>query len=202
MARVLLIYAHPGHRHSHVNRKMFRAAQQVEGITVLDLYATYPRFDIDVDAEQNRLRTHDVVLFQYPVFWYSAPALVKEWLDLVLEHGFAYGDGGTELAGKRMMLALTTAGSDSAYTDAGYQNYPLRTFLTPMEQTATLCKMEFVPPYVLHGALKAPETGEAAAHIDGYRHLLAALRDDRYDFAGAAAQDITTHATLPLNRDA
>ncbi|MDV7142898.1 NAD(P)H-dependent oxidoreductase [Tropicimonas sp. TH_r6] len=202
MARVLLLYAHPGHRHSHVNRAMFRAAQAIEGITAVDLYARYPRFDIRIDAEQAQLLEHDILLFQYPVFWYSSPALVKEWLDLVLEHGFAYGHDGTQLAGKRMMLAVSAAGPEEAYSSSGYQNFPLRTFLAPMEQTATLCKMDFTPPYVLYHALKAPKDGALDAHVAGYVQLLEALRDDRYDFDAASARDCVTRDTLPLHAEA
>ena len=134
MAGLIVYYAHPGHKHSQVNCYMARVAAGVEGITYVDLYSDYPRMDINVDVEQERLLAHDVILFQFPLFWYSTPSIVKEWQDLVLEHGFAYGSGGDELEGKRMMLAITTAGPEDAYTEQGYQHYPLRTFLTPSEQ--------------------------------------------------------------------
>ena len=136
MARLLVCYAHPGHKHSHVNKYMASAAAALDGITFVDLYSDYPRFDIDVDAEQQRLLDHDVILFQFPLFWYSTPSIVKEWQDLVLEHGFAYGTDGDKLAGKRMMLVVSGAGPKDAYTHAGYQHFPIRTFLTPLEQTA------------------------------------------------------------------
>ena len=55
------------------------------------------------------LLDHDVVLFQFPLFWYSTPSILKEWQDLVLEHGFAYGAEGDALDGKRMMIAVTVA---------------------------------------------------------------------------------------------
>ena len=132
--------------------------------------------------EQQRLLDHDVVLFQFPVFWYSTPSILKEWQDLVLEHGFAYGSGGERLSGKRLMLAVTGAGPEEAYTHNGYQHYPLRTFLTPLEQTARLCKMRFPAPYVLYGSLKAPTAGQVEPHVAGYVALLEAIRDDRYDF--------------------
>ena len=102
MASLIVYYAHPGHKHSHVNRQMARVAREVDGITCADLYHDYPRFDINVDIEQQRLLDHDVILFQFPVFWYSSPSIVKEWEDLVLEHGFAYGAGGDKLSGKHM----------------------------------------------------------------------------------------------------
>lgn len=202
MARVLAYYAHPGHRYSHANREMYERAKRVDGITLVDLYAEYPRFDIDIDREQQRLLGHDVIVLQFPMFWYSTPSLVKEWEDLVLEHGFAYGSDGDRLAGKRLMLAITAAGPKEAYTPEGYQRYPIRTFLTPLERTAGLCHMEFSPPYVLYASLRAPAEGLVAPHADGYRRLLEALRDDRYDFDAAAAHDVVCHDYLPILEEA
>lgn len=202
MANLIIYYVHPGQRFTRANKAMVEAAHEVAGITFVDLYAEYPRHDINVDREQSRLLDHDVILFQFPLYWYSTPSLLKEWQDLVLEHGFAYGSGGDNLAGKTMMLAVTTAGPADAYTPAGYQHYPIRTFLTPLEQTARLCKMAFPAPYVLHAALKAQETEEIAEHAKGYTALIEAIRDDRYDFHRAVDLDIVTHVSLPIMQEA
>ncbi len=198
MARLIVYYAHPGNRYSHVNTAMADVAAAQGGITFVDLYAEYPRFDIDIDREQQRLLDHDVILFQFPLFWYSTPSLIKEWEDLVLEHGFAYGHDGTRLVGKRMMLAVSAAGPEDAYTTDGYQHYPLRSFLTPLEQTARLCKMEFTPPYVLYASLQAPQDGRLEPHVEGYRRLLIAIRDDRYDFDAVRGRDTVRAETLPI----
>jgi putative NADPH-quinone reductase len=184
----IVYHAHPGPQHSHANRALAAVARGVEGITVVDLYAEYPRFDIDVDREQARLLDHDVILFQYPMFWYSTPSILKEWLDLVLEHGFAYGTGGDRLRGKTLMLAITAAGPEDAYAPDGYQRYPIRTFLAPLEQTAHLCGMRFGVPYVLFGALRAGQDGRLDRHLTGYRLLLTAIRDGRHDFGGGGAE--------------
>ena len=202
MARLLVNYAHPGHRLSQVNKPLADAAARTDGITFVDLYRDYPRFEIDIDREQKNLIEHEVILFQFPFFWYSTPSLIKEWLDLVLEHGFAYGAGGDKLTGKIMMLAITAAGPDAAYTPSGYQHFSLREFLRPLEQTASLCHMHFAPPYVLFGSLKAPREGEVQPHVAGYRQLLEAIRDDRYDFDAADQQDFVTYRTLPITEDA
>ena len=202
MARLLVYYAHPGHRTSHVNRAMAEIAQSIDHIAFVDLYRLYPRHNIDIAAEQGRLIASDVVLFQFPLFWYSTPSLIKEWEDLVLEHGFAYGSGGDRLADKTMMLAVTAAGAEDAYAASGYQNFPLRTFLTPLEQTARLCRMRFTPPYVLFSSLSAPTTDEMDRHVQGYRHLLTAIRDDAYDFDRADQKSLITHDALPLNEAA
>lgn len=198
MSRLIVYYAHPGHRHSHVNRSMADAARNVAGIDFVDLYADYPRLDINVDTEQQRLLDHDVILFQFPLFWYSTPSMIKEWQDLVLEHGFAYGHEGDRLAGKRMMLAISAAGPQDAYTPDGFQHYSLRTFLTPLEQTARLCGMQFAAPYVIYSSLKAPAEGTVNPHTAGYVRLLEAIRDDRYDFDAAAARQIVTREDIPV----
>lgn len=197
MSRILLLFAHPGRASSRVNAAMWSAAQAVDGITRDDLYAANPRYDIDIAAEQDRLRAHDVIVLQFPLFWYSCPALVKEWIDLTFEHGFAYGHEGEALKGKSLLLALTTGGPEEAYSPSGYQNFPLRTFLTPFEQTANLCQMRFLPPYVHYGSLTSSEESHAA-HAAGFAALLTALRDDRFDTARAEQSDVLTHDTLPL----
>lgn len=201
MSRVIVYYAHPGHRFSRANKAMAKEARTIEGVSFVDLYASYPRHDIDVDREQARLLEHSVILFQCPLFWYSTPSLVKEWQDLVLEHGFAYGSGGDQLAGKAMMFALTAAGPADAYTERGYQHFPLRTFLTPLEQTARLCGMHFPAPYVLHGSLQADDEA-IEQHCKGYGQLLRALRDDRYDIQAALQKDVVTHTDLPILQEA
>ncbi len=201
MARLIVYFAHPGHKYSQVNRAMSRVARDVDGVTYVDLYEDYPRFDINVDIEQQRLLDHDVILFQFPLFWYSTPSILKEWQDIVLEHGFAYGAGGDKLAGKTMMLAITAAGPEDAYSAGGYQHYPIRDFLRPLEQTANLCEMRFAPPYVLYSALKAPKVGEVEPHVEGYRELLKSIRDDRYDFNAGDVNDVFGYVTLPIRKE-
>lgn len=201
MARLIVYYAHPGHRHSNANTRLARIASETEGVTFVDLYSDYPRFDIDVDVEQQRLLDHDVLLFQFPLFWYSTPSILKEWQDLVLEHGFAYGSDGDRLAGKRMQLAITAAGPHDAYAPGGYQHYPIRDFLRPIEQTARLCRVHFAAPYVLYGSLRAPDDGNLDQHAAGYQKLLTAIRDDRYDWEAASDRDVIEFGSLPLLRE-
>ncbi|MEM1237295.1 MAG: NAD(P)H-dependent oxidoreductase [Pseudomonadota bacterium] len=183
MAKLLVIYAHPGQRFSRANSAMADVAKAVDGITFVDLYAEYPRHDIHVHKEQERLVEHDVILFQFPFYWYSTPSLIKEWQDLVLQHGFAYGSKGMALAGKTMMLALTAGGPIDAYSTGGHNNHEIRDFLTPLQQTATLCKMSFSDPYVLFASLAAEAEEKITAHAAGYAQILAAIRDDAYDLS-------------------
>jgi len=97
-AKVLLIYAHPESQDSVANRVLLKPATQLENVTVHDLYARYPDFFIDIPYEQALLREHDVIVFQHPLYTYSCPALLKEWLDRVLSRGFARGAAGGGLS--------------------------------------------------------------------------------------------------------
>jgi voltage-gated potassium channel Kch len=129
MRKVLLLYAHPAPHKSRVNRQLVRAARDLPGVTLHDLYEAYPDLDIDVRREQERLRAHDVILFQHPFYWYSTPAIVKEWIDLVLEYGWAYGEGGHALAGKAWVHALTAGGPEAQSLTAAVA---LSMFLAPL----------------------------------------------------------------------
>jgi len=198
MAKVLVYYAHPGNQYSHVNKAMCKQVRTLNAITFVDLYAEYPRFDIDVQREQKRLLEHDVIVFQFPMFWYSTPSLIKEWLDLVLEYGFAYGSDGNSLKDKYMMLAVTAAGSEEAYTIDGHQQHTMRTFLTPLEQTANLCQMRFIPPYVLYSSLSDADVGRINKHTQGYKQLLLAFYHNQFDLAKSSNMDVMGFSDLPI----
>jgi glutathione-regulated potassium-efflux system ancillary protein KefG len=184
MSRVLVLFAHPALEKSRVHRRLVERARGVEGVTLHDLYEAYPDFDVDVKREQELLLAHDAVVLQHPLYWYSTPALVKQWEDLVLEHGWAYGTGGTALRGKRLVSAITAGGSEAAYREDGHNRFTIRQLLAPIEQTARLCGMDYPPPFVVHGTHRLDADGVERA-AEEYARLLAALRDDRVDFEAA-----------------
>ena len=182
--RTLILFAHPALEKSRVNRRLAEVARGVPGATFHDLYEAYPDFDVDVAREQELLVAHDLLVVQHPFFWYSTPALVKQWEDLVLEHGWAYGTGGTALRGKAWLSALTTGGRETAYQPDGLNRFTIRELLRPLEQTACLCGMTFLPPFVIFGTHQLDGQGLEAAAAD-YRRTLEALRDDRIDLEAA-----------------
>ena len=200
--RVMVLFAHPAQRHSATNAQLAQTARSLEGITVVDLYGIYPRFKIDIEAEQERLLAHDAIILQFPIYWYATPALLKEWQDLVLEYGFAYGPGGTSLTGKILLPAVTAGGAQEMYQETGRNHFTIRQLLAPLEQTASLCLMRYLPPFVLHGAHKARDDGRAETHRLQYHDLLEALRDDRLDLDAAAALDHLSDDPLPITQGA
>jgi glutathione-regulated potassium-efflux system ancillary protein KefG len=191
MRRVLVLFAHPVLERSRVNRCLVDAIRDLDGITVRDLYEEYPTLLVNVRREQADLLAHDVIVFQHPFYWYSCPSILKEWQDLVLEHGWAYGVGGTKLKGKITFNALTTGGPQHAYQRGGYNRFTVRELLAPWDQTAHLCGMKFLAPFAVHAALKVTRDEDVAPHRDAYVRLIQALRDDRIDLdAAAGAQNL------------
>lgn len=168
---IVVIYAHPAPRRSRVNRPLAAALAALPHVAVRDLYQLYVDYDVDVVAEQRLLSTAETVVLQFPVRWYSVPALLKLWIDEVLEVGWACGPGGTALRGKSMLVVVTTGGHADAYAADGTHGYPITDFLLPLEQTAVLCGMSWLPPVVLHDADNA-DPDAIAHHIEHVaRHL-------------------------------
>ena len=167
---VLVLIAHPQMEQSRVNRRLTRALAALpgaSGVQLRDLYTLYPDYLIDIEAEQAALGAARLVVWQHPVHWYSMPPLMKLWVDEVLAFGWAYGPGGTALRGKDLWLVLSTGGPEDSYHPASYNRYRFEAFLPPYEQTAVLCGMRFLPPFLLHGAHRA-EDAEVAAHEADY----------------------------------
>ena len=164
MSKTLVLLVHPNIAESRTNKRVAAALAQNPACTVHDLYAAYPDFKIDVAHEQSLLAAHDKIVLQFPVYWYSSPALLKEWLDRVLTRGFAYA-GGTALAGKQLQVSCSVGSPEEVYSATGRNKYPLAHFFAPFELTAQLCGMTYLPHYAIHAAhrLTEEELGEKAA---------------------------------------
>jgi putative NADPH-quinone reductase len=121
----------------------------------------------------------------FPLYWYSTPAIFKEWQDLVLEYGFAYGEEGIQLHGKAFMCALSAGGKEEAYQTDGYNRYSIRELLHPLEQTANLTGMRYMAPFVLFGSRTAVEEGRVGEHVSQWEKTLHAMVDDRVNIQKA-----------------
>jgi len=181
MSNVLILFAHPRLQNSRTHSRLIQEAQNSHKVTVHDLYEAYPDFDIDVEHEQKIMLNHDIIILQHPFYWYSAPPILKQWIDLVLKHGWAYGHKGKTLTGKKIMNVLSTGGRQEAYQKDGFNKFTIREFLSPFEQTARLCNMIYLPPFVVHGThLASNEEIESATQL--YQILLKNLVEDKLPY--------------------
>ena len=179
MAKILVLFAHPALEKSRVHARMLHHLKKVKNVTINDLYEEYPDFDVDVEREKKLLLAHDIIVMQHPFYWYSSPALIKQWMDLVLEHGWAYGSQGVALAGKKLMNAISSGGSRTAYSANGINRLTVPQYLAPFNQTARLCKMEYLPPFVVHSTHSQLQP-EIEKYALDYASIISNLVNDSY----------------------
>src|SRR6185436_9297105 len=148
---ICVIHAHPYPRRSRACKALLDAIRPIPDLEVRTLYDLYPEFDIDVAGEQEALARAQLIVWLHPFYWYSIPGLLKHWFDKVLERGWAYGEGGTALAGKHCLWATTVGSEESSYP-ACSNLASLSRFVAPIEQTAKLCGLEWEAPFVVFDA--------------------------------------------------
>ncbi|MCT4647413.1 MAG: NAD(P)H-dependent oxidoreductase [Carboxylicivirga sp.] len=154
--KTLVILSHPKLEESIANKKIAEELQKKENVEVRDIFALYPDYKINVEAEQKALLTADTVIFQYPFWWYNMPAILKVWFDEVFCFNFAFGPEGDKLKGKNFLLSFTIGGPADAYTPLGYNHFRVEEFTKPMEQTAYLAQMNYLAPVYEHGMVYIP----------------------------------------------
>ena len=171
MNKILILFAHPRFEKSKTNRALLQNIKERQGVTLNDLYEQYPDFNIDVEREKELLIAHQIIIWHHPLYTYSAPALLKQWIDLVLEYGWAHGKDGDFLKNKIIFNTLTAGGTREVYTRGGYNRFTIREFLAPFEQTATLCKMIYLPPFTVQGTHLLTEES-LQQHVELYHTLI------------------------------
>ena len=116
----------------------------------------------DITREQDKLKWADAVILQFPLWWFTMPAILKGWIDRVYAYGFAYGVGEHSeqrwgerygegsMAGKRAMLMVSTGGWESHYSPRGI-NGPIDDLLFPIQHGVLYYPgFDVVPPFVIH----------------------------------------------------
>lgn len=161
MSKVLVVSGHPRLGQDSVANKTILEELAVllpeAKIDVLD--ELYPDYVIDVEAEQAKLRGADVIVLQYPLWWYGWPSLLQKWVEDVFVRGFSHGSTGTALRGKKLVVSVTTGASQAYYQP---DSVDFDDLLTPAKATCALTGMEFAGSLPLFGVSYANHTDEAA----------------------------------------
>ncbi|MEC0246346.1 NAD(P)H-dependent oxidoreductase [Paenibacillus chitinolyticus] len=179
---VLVLIAHPQLNHSRVNRRWKQELESVPDVTIHDLYAQYPDEHIDVKSEQSLLHSHDRIVFQFPFYWYSTPPLLKKWMEEVFTYGWAYGPGEKALQGKELILAISIGGPEHSYRVGGYNHYTISELTRPLQATANLTGMYFLPHFVQYGVVSA-EDEVISRSASAYVQHITAPQSRRYRMA-------------------
>lgn len=138
-----------------------------------ELYATeHDGFVPEVQAEMDKLRGCDALVFQFPLWWFGLPAILKGWVDRVFAMGVAYGQGRIYdkgvFVGKRALLSLTTGGPAESYIEEGGQYGGLSALLYPINHGVfEFTGMTALPPFVVYGPVRL-SSQERAAELARY----------------------------------
>ncbi|SEC42587.1 Kef-type potassium/proton antiporter accessory protein, CPA2 family [Maribacter dokdonensis] len=178
MKKVLVLFAHPKFEKSRANTILVNYIRNKEGVTFHDLYEEYPDFHIDVSYEKKLLEEHDVIVWHHPMYWYSCPPLLKQWIDMVLEFNWAYGPKGKALTSKICLNAITTGGSKELYCSQGSNSYTITEFLRPFEQTANLCLMNYRQPFTVMGTYRLTDE-QLSEYGSQYSSFIDSLQNEK-----------------------
>lgn len=151
--KTIVIVAHPNLDASTVNKKWVERLRE-EGITVHELYKEYPDFRINIEREQMLLEQYDRIIFQFPWYWFSSPALLKEWVDVVFTYGWAFGTEDTKLQGKDFLVAISTGGPAENYQPEGFNRFRMEELITPFHALAVRTGMLWQEPFLAQGVSK------------------------------------------------
>lgn len=179
MSSVYFVFAHPFRNRSRVNATVLERISGLPGVTVTDLYESYPDFHLDAEREKSLVLANDVIFLQHPFLWYSMPPLLKLWFDEVFELGLAYGEGGTAFRNKILQLSVTAGGPKEAYNRAGTGRPSITEYTKPYEETAAVAGMGWARPLVFFASDTSTQN-LIEAHAERVRDLILSYSNPGY----------------------
>jgi putative NADPH-quinone reductase len=144
MKRILVVAAHDHMVDSVMNKRIVEGIRaKMPDAVIDDLDAIYGDNVVDVKAEQDKLVAADIIVLQFPLYWYSMPGLMHRWMEYVFVHGFSHGSKGKALQGKTLVASFTTGAPAVAYTKTGPTKHTLEELMIPLECTCALTSMHY-----------------------------------------------------------
>ncbi|MCU4328803.1 NAD(P)H-dependent oxidoreductase [Acinetobacter pittii] len=170
--KTTLIVVHPNINQSRINSALAKNVESLSNVNVRYLYDLYPDGKIDVNAEQAELESTDRIVLQFPMQWYSTPPLLKQWLDDVLTFGWSHGGEKQALLNKKLMLAVSLGGPESAYQLDGAAGHTVGEYLLSFETIAQYLGMQYIKPFITGGSVTITDQ-EIAVQAESYKAVLA-----------------------------
>lgn len=138
-------------------------------------------FSADIQREIDRVFAADLLIMQFPMWWFSLPAILKGWIDRVFAFGVTYDFGRTwnkgVLKGKRAMLSLTTSAPPNVFMPDG-RSGDLERILWPIHGgLLALCGYQVLPPFVGYAVPWIDDAGRRDV-LDAYQQRLLGLEQD------------------------
>ena len=170
--KTLVILVHPDMENSKINKKWKEELEKhPDKITIHELYKEYPDWNINIEKEQELITKHDNIIFEFPLYWYSSPPILKKWLDDVLSFNWAYGNE-YRLKGKNIGFAVSVGGPKKEYSKTGSVRFSMDEILVPFEATVKYIKANLISHYILFDATENLNEKKLLESAEGYvKHI-------------------------------
>ena len=140
MSKVLLVLNHPNYKDSFANKIIVEKLKEIiPGMEIDHIDELYQDKKIDIKAEQEKLLKAEIIIFQFPIYWFKSPYFLSKWVEDVFTHGFAYGTNAYKLEGKKLFVSITLGGDENEFKG----NFSLDRLMSPFEATAAYCKIKW-----------------------------------------------------------
>lgn len=144
MKNVLIVSGHTDLNTSVANKQILETLEaQLPEAEIVKLDSLYPDFKINTEAEQDRLLRAEVIVLQFPLFWWSAPSLLHRWMEETFLHGFSHGSTGDKLQGKKLLLSITAGGPTELYAEGGAMGHGIEYYMEFLQASCRFTGMEF-----------------------------------------------------------
>ncbi|TCJ98902.1 putative NADPH-quinone reductase [Volucribacter psittacicida] len=150
--KTLILLNHPNIEQSIVNKRLAQeVAKHPNDFTLHHLDQAYPDGNINIAAEQQLVEQHQAIVWQFPLYWFSTPPLLKQWQDQVLTYNWAYGRHAKGFKNKPLAIAISAGVSEHSYQTNGDYGHRLDQILLPIALTARYIHADYRTPFVFYG---------------------------------------------------
>lgn len=139
--KTLIVVAHPDAADSST-QQFLKASARLPDVAWYELSDDW---QADIAGEQTRLLAYERIIWQFPLYWYSSPANLKEWLDSVFTDDFP-----DRLKGRELGLVVTLGVSAKSFQAGGREQFTLSELMRPFQALANRCGMTFLPIFAIH----------------------------------------------------
>ncbi|QYR22273.1 NAD(P)H-dependent oxidoreductase [Paenibacillus sp. sptzw28] len=177
--KTLVVVTHPSLETSAINKRWVEELRKYpEKYTVHELSKAYPDGNIDVAKEQKLVESHGNLIFQFPIYWFNCPPLLKKWFDDVLAYGWAYGSSGDKLKNRKVALGVTAGIKKEDYSENGRYRYTLEQLLAPFETSFLYCNADYRSFFAYYGTENEPgEIDPGAENVPAASRLEKSAQD-------------------------
>lgn len=169
--QVVILLAHPDIKSSQANKVLMDAVKEMEEVAIYNLYEMCPEDAYNIDLWSKIISQASALVFQFPLYWMSAPSLLKKWQDEV----FTYLAKTPAVAGKALLVAVTTGSEYSAYRSGGRNNFTMDELLRPYQASALHAGMVWQTPVVAYGMGTADAGKNIAEGVNNYKLKIESL---------------------------